>query len=153
MTELDLAKDWLQYAQSDLNTATHMFFDVHPKETEITCYHSQQCAEKSLKAYLISKNIEPPRTHDLVELNHLCMIQEPAFSTIMTHCIALNPYGVNVRYPNELSIDDIITKQAIEKAKKVFEFCKTMIIPQTEPVCKTSILQLLKNIFHGIKNK
>ena len=50
MTALDLAKDWLSYAKSDFNTASHMFFNVNPKETEISCYHSQQCAEKSLKA-------------------------------------------------------------------------------------------------------
>ena len=64
MTALDLAKDWLRYAHSDLKTATHMFHDVHPKETEIACYHSQQCAEKSLKAFLIAKNITPPYTPD-----------------------------------------------------------------------------------------
>ena len=52
MTALDLAKEWLRYAKSDLNTAIHMFYEVNPKENEISCYHSQQCAEKSLKAYL-----------------------------------------------------------------------------------------------------
>jgi hypothetical protein len=46
MTAFDLAKEWLRYAQSDLNTANHMFNDVYPKETEICCYHAQQCAEK-----------------------------------------------------------------------------------------------------------
>ena len=30
MTALDIAKDWLRYAKSDLNTASHMFDDVHP---------------------------------------------------------------------------------------------------------------------------
>jgi HEPN domain-containing protein len=59
MTTLDLAKEWLRYAKSDLNTAKHMFKDVYPKETEISCYHTQQCAEKSLKAYLIAKETDP----------------------------------------------------------------------------------------------
>ena len=68
MTTLDLAKEWLRYAKSDLNTANHMFKDVHPKETEISCYHAQQCAEKSLKACLIAMGTTPPYTHDLVEL-------------------------------------------------------------------------------------
>jgi len=54
MTELDLAKEWLKYSRSDLNTAVHMFNEVNPKETEIACYHTQQCAEKSFKAFLIS---------------------------------------------------------------------------------------------------
>ena len=49
MNAADLAREWLKYSQSDLITAKHMFEDVYPKETEIVCYHSQQCAEKALK--------------------------------------------------------------------------------------------------------
>ena len=127
MTALDIAKDWLRYAKSDLNTANHMFNDVNPKETEISCYHSQQCAEKSLKSYLVSKNIDPPRTHDLLELNNLCLAQEPEFSTMQQYCVFLNPYGVHVRYPNELAVDDAIAKLAIIHAQKVYDFCSHLI--------------------------
>jgi HEPN domain-containing protein len=120
MTMLDLAKEWLRYAKSDFNTANHMFYDVNPKEIEISCYHSHQCAEKSLKAYLLSKDIDPPYTHDLVELNNLCIAQDSGFSILLPHCVFLNPYGVKVRYPNELAIDESITKQAIDYAEKLF---------------------------------
>jgi hypothetical protein len=37
--------------------------------------------------------------------------------------VLLNPYGVHVRYPNELAVDDALTKLAIENAAKLFEFC------------------------------
>jgi len=127
MTALDLAKDWIRFAKSDLTTAKQMFFNVNPKETEISCYHTQQCAEKSLKAYLISKMIDPPRTHDLLELNNLCTMHDSCFSTMQQYCIFLNPYSVHVRYPNELAIDDSITKNAIENAQKIFEFCDNLI--------------------------
>jgi len=127
MTTLDLAREWLRYAKSDLNTARHMFDDVNPKETEISCYHSQQCAEKSLKAYLIARGIESPHTHDLVELNNFCTACETNFSTIQQYCVSLNPYGVHVRYPNELAIDDETTKQAINNAEKLLLFCEKMI--------------------------
>ena len=122
MTVLDLAKDWLRYTKSDLNTATQMFHNFHPKEKEIACYHSQQCAEKSLKAYLVSEKITPPHTHDLLELNNLCIAQETSFSSLHSCCVSLNPYGVHVRYPNELAVDDVITKSAIDKAKFVYDF-------------------------------
>jgi len=127
MTALDLAKDWLCYAKSDLKTAMHMFYDVNPNEIEISCYHSHQCTEKSLKACLIAKDIEPPRTHDLVELNHLCITQDSVFSSLQQYCAYLNPYGVHVRYPNELGVDDTITKQAIENAEEIFNFCESFI--------------------------
>ncbi len=127
MTTLDLAKEWLRYAKSDLNTAKHMFNDVNPKETEISCYHSQQCAEKSLKAYLIVKEIDHPFIHDLVELIKLCADQETSFSTIQPYCVSLNPYSVQVRYPNELAVDDSMAGQAIDYAEKIFEFCEKII--------------------------
>jgi HEPN domain-containing protein len=127
MTTLDLAKEWLLYAKSDINTAKHMFNNVNPKEIEISCYHTQQCAEKSLKAYLIVKGIDPPYIHDLVELNKLCTAHEPSFSTMQQYCISLNPYGVHVRYPNELAVDDSITKLSIDHAEKIFKFCEKII--------------------------
>jgi len=127
MTTLDLAKEWLRYAKSDLTTANHMFKDVHPKETEISCYHAQQCAEKSLKAFLIARETAPPYIHDMVELNKLCTAMEAGFSTIQPYCVSLNPYGVQVRYPNELAVDDNITAQAINYAEKVLEFCEKKI--------------------------
>ncbi|MDR1931643.1 MAG: HEPN domain-containing protein [Spirochaetales bacterium] len=49
-----MVREWFRYAHSDLRTAKHMFNDVDPKETEISCFHCQQCAEKALKAYLVS---------------------------------------------------------------------------------------------------
>jgi len=127
MTALDLAKEWLRYAKSDLNTAKHMFNDVRPKETEISCYHAHQCAEKSLKACLIARETDPPHTHDLVELIRLCDAMEASFSTIQPYCVSLNPYGVQVRYPNELAVDDSITAQANNYAEKVFAFCEMLI--------------------------
>jgi HEPN domain-containing protein len=127
MTTLDLAKEWLRYARSDLNTAKHMFNDVNPKETEISCYHTHQCAEKSLKAYLIARETEPPFIHDLVELVKLCADQETSFSTIQPYCVSLNLYGVQVRYPNELAVDDNMAGQAIDNTEKVFEFCEKII--------------------------
>ena len=136
MTATDLAKEWLRYAKSDLNTAMHMFYSVNPKEIEISCYHTHQCAEKSLKAYLISKEITPPRTHDLVLLNHLCEDKDSSFLSIQKYCVTLNPYGVHVRYPNELAIDDTITQQAIGNAKIIFEFCDALVLKSQKEIDK-----------------
>ena len=76
---------------------------------------------------LVTKNIDPPRTHDLLELNNLCLAHEADFSVLVPYCVFLNPYGVHVRYPNELAIDDSLTKTAIENAQKIFEFCESLV--------------------------
>ena len=61
--------------------------------------------------------------HDLIELCQICMKHDNAFSGIMDACADLTPYGVAVRYPNELAVDDTIAKLAIEKAQIVYDFC------------------------------
>jgi HEPN domain-containing protein len=123
MSAVDLAREWLKYSKSDLVTAKHMFEDVYPKETEIVCYHSQQCAEKALKGYCIFKDIEPLKTHDLIALCQLCMTVENSFFDILDNCSRLNLYGVVVRYPNELAIDETIAKNAILLTQQVYDFC------------------------------
>jgi hypothetical protein len=55
------------------------------------------------------------------------MAQESSFSNMVQYCVFLNPYGVHVRYPNELAVDDTLTKRAIEHSGKIFEFCQKLI--------------------------
>lgn len=64
--------DWLQYAQADLTAAEHMLRTLEPCPFWIVAYHAQQCAEKALKAYLISHGEEHPYTHDLRLLLDSC---------------------------------------------------------------------------------
>jgi len=123
MNTVDLAREWLKYSKSDLTTAKHMFEDIYPKEIEIACYHSQQCVEKALKGYCVFKGIEPLKTHDLIALCKLCISDENSFCDILDNCSKLNPYGVVVRYPNELAVDEIIAKNAIFMAQQIYDFC------------------------------
>ena len=123
MSESKLVQEWLKYSQNDIISAKHLFDDLYPKQIEIACYLSQQCAEKALKGYLLFKNIEPPRSHNLVELCQICMNQDSTFSEILDACADITPYGVAVRYPNELVVDEIIAKSAIEKAQVIYGFC------------------------------
>ena len=39
-----------------------------------------------------------------------------------------NPYGVHVLYPNELEVDDTITKLGEEKAQFVYDFAAEKIL-------------------------
>jgi len=119
-----LADEWFRYAKNDLIVAKHCFENVHPKQTEIASYHCQQSAEKALKAFLLSRGIEPPKTHDLKVLCKMCHDIDNSFADIMIQCAHLNPYGVTVRYPNELSPNDEMVKHAINEAQRVFDFCQ-----------------------------
>jgi HEPN domain-containing protein len=123
MSDSKLVQEWFQYSQNDLVSAHHLFNDLHPKQSEIACYLSQQCAEKALKGFLFFKSTEPPRTHSLVELCQMCMKHDSSFFELLDDCADLTPYGVAVRYPNELAVDDVIAEAAIGKAKCIYDFC------------------------------
>jgi len=123
MSDIKLVHEWLKYSQNDLISAKHLYEDLHPKQTEVACYLSQQCAEKALKGYILYKDTEPPKTHNLVELCQICANYDNSFSEILDACADLTPYGVAVRYPNELAVDDVIAKLAISKAQSIYDFC------------------------------
>jgi HEPN domain-containing protein len=63
-TPADVTKRWLRFAQDDLQLAENVAAtgDYAP---HIVCFHAQQCAEKALKAILVSLQIAFPFRHDL----------------------------------------------------------------------------------------
>ncbi|MDR3329456.1 MAG: HEPN domain-containing protein [Prevotellaceae bacterium] len=129
MKDLEFVQGWLRYAHNDLISARHLCENIYPQQIEIACYHCQQSAEKVLKGYLYFKDEEPPRTHNLTELAGLCMKHDSSFSNILDICSKITPYGIIVRYPNELAVDEAKTKWLIEKAQEVYDFCIALILP------------------------
>jgi len=123
MSGHNIVDEWLRYAYNDIVVAKHCFEDLNPKQTEIASYHCQQCAEKALKAFLIYKDIEPPKIHDLKLLCRMCQDIDGSFADIANLCAHLTPYGVTARYPDELSPDEAMVQLAISKAQQVYDFC------------------------------
>ena len=114
----------------DMATARHMFETYHPKPLEIVCFHSQQAAEKMLKCYLISQEIDAPKTHDMRKLCELCIDIEKGFDEIYEPAVLLTRYSVIPRYPAELGLIDQDAAKAIEQADAVVEFVKTLFSRQ-----------------------
>jgi HEPN domain-containing protein len=129
----EFSTEWIRHAENDLIVARHVFNDLYPKQTEIAAWHSQQCAEKALKSFLVANYIDPPKIHDLIKLVKLCQNIDTSFSEIQYDCQKLNPYGSDVRYPNELVADETIARTLIGRAQKIYEFCVAKISrPATE---------------------
>jgi len=68
MQHKEIVKQWIDLADMDLALSQHTAKTMRPIPHEIVCFHCQQFTEKYLKAFLISKSIESPYTHDLVKL-------------------------------------------------------------------------------------
>jgi HEPN domain-containing protein len=111
-------REWIRKAESDYQLAVALsrrrkvtFFDQ-------ACFHSQQSAEKYLKARLEEANIVSPRTHDLTRLLTLLLPVEPLWTALRPALAALSHYAVEFRYPgNEATARDM--KNAIKDAKAV----------------------------------
>ncbi len=63
-----LAARWLGRASSDLAIASKLLIDQAYDEAWAAAFHGQQAAEKAIKAILVSRGTDFPKTHDLARL-------------------------------------------------------------------------------------
>lgn len=90
---------WILKAESDLKVAQDELVTKNPA-TDAICFHSEQCAEKYFKAFLVYCNKEIPRTHNIAELIYRCAEIEPEFQSLLdTDVPFLTAYAVAMRYP------------------------------------------------------
>lgn len=57
-------KHWIELAEEDLRVAKHSLTMSSNIPYRIIAFHSQQCAEKYIKALLVLHNIDFPYTHE-----------------------------------------------------------------------------------------
>jgi len=121
--ELDHILRWFEHGDMELATAHHTFETQHPKPLNIICYLCQQSAEKYFKGYLIyHTEEEAPHIHNLTKLRAMCSQRDRRFDKIAGQCNYLNPYAVQPRYPDEIEIDERLTKIALRSADEIKAF-------------------------------
>jgi HEPN domain-containing protein len=116
-------KDWVLLADKDLYAAEIIMKDDYSL-TNIVAFHCQQAIEKYLKAYLIEKDVQIIKTHDLIKLNDMTKeikdleIDEKKLTVI-------NEVYIESRYPGELGLlpDGIPTD---EQAEAFIEYVKVI---------------------------
>lgn len=135
MEQIDI---WLKRAKSNFFAAKaidehdffiaggHVFF-------EEPCFELQQCAEKALKAVLLYKNIEFPKTHDLSKLIKLIKDNGIFITETVFDATKLIKYAVTTRYPEDF---EPVTKdeyeEALEIAENVYNWAERIIINKEE---------------------
>jgi HEPN domain-containing protein len=121
-----LVAEWVQKAEGDFNTALRELRARRAPNYDASCFHAQQCAEKYLKGFLVSQDIEPPRTHNLVALLKLCVSRDGSFELIRPALELLNIFAVDVRYPGEFSTREE-ARDAVNAARQVQEFARSRV--------------------------
>lgn len=127
-------RQWIQLADMDYGVAEHLYETYYPKPYEIICYHCQQSAEKAIKAIIVSGGVQGglPKSHDLSfllnQIKNVVNIEEKYYD----YADALTPYGVSIRYPNELFLEERHAKNALKMAKEILDWAKGIIEPDEE---------------------
>src|SRR3990172_1970292 len=115
MSEVSDPLAWAERAEEDFELARSALQRKKPF-TASACFHAQQCAEKYMKALLISRGADFPKTHDLLMLNNLCSSAGLFLEINPKHLNTLTDYAVRTRYPGE--------EPTLEEAKEALGHAK-----------------------------
>lgn len=121
MDNKNIAHEWFRYAAQDLSSANYLR-GMKPVPLEIICYHCQQSVEKYLKGVTSLNGGNIQKTQDLIVLNKCCARYDNTFLDIEEDCLNLTDYGVQVRYPFNLEINENDALLAIKSAERIQTF-------------------------------
>jgi HEPN domain-containing protein len=125
MSEVNDPRAWVERAEEDFELARTSLRRKKPF-TASACFHAQQCAEKYMKALLVSKGANFPKTHDLLLLNNLCS-NAGLFLEINPKLLnTLTDFAVRTRYPGEEpELNE--SKEAFAHAKQVRNLARKLL--------------------------
>ncbi|MCK8826572.1 HEPN domain-containing protein [Natroniella acetigena] len=116
---------WIKKAENDLKAAEVL---MEGDILDAAIYHTQQCAEKSLKAFIIYKTKSFSKTHNLTKLVKICNNIDKEFKQFKNQAEKLTPYAVEFRYPgDELTPAKKEVEEAIKMAGKIFKFVRSKL--------------------------
>lgn len=113
-----IIREWISKAEADWNSSGLLFRARKHPNYDGTCFHTQQCAEKYLKARLEEAGIPFGKTHDLEKLLALTAPVEPAWSVLRQDVVFLTDFAVDFRYPGT-SATKAEAKEAINRCRNV----------------------------------
>ena len=122
---VEFTRKWIAKAENDLKAAKQLL-QSEDITTDAVCFHSQQTAEKYLKAFLIYHSIDFPKTHDISFLIEKCKTIDREFESLYEmKADFLTEFGVDVRYPETFyTPTEKEAKECFEISKKVRDFVR-----------------------------
>ena len=124
-----VARQWARKAESDLTTAEHVLKLGQECPTDAVCFHAQQCVEKYLKAVLVCKQIDFPKTHSISEIMAL-VPGESRPELTREEQATLTDYATVARYPgvyDDASLAE--AHEAVGTARRVRDAVRAVLPP------------------------
>jgi HEPN domain-containing protein len=118
--------EWLRRAKGNLARAKQS----KPAEGfwEDLCFDAQQAAEKAVKAVLVFRQIDFPKTHQIGELLVLLGQGGHGAPEPVWRAQALSNYAVSTRYPSpEEPVTEDEWREAVELAEQVVRWAESVI--------------------------
>ena len=124
---MDIYEEWLEFAKEDLGISVIALGNNYFRSA---IYDAQQCAEKSLKGYLVYKNVALQKTHNLRILLQLCINLDASFSAITFEALEINGLDVKFRYPGEspFKADKALAELVVECSTKILAFVEAKCV-------------------------
>ncbi|HXF39551.1 MAG TPA: HEPN domain-containing protein [Blastocatellia bacterium] len=110
--------EWINKAEDDFHVAQMSFRARRHPSYDAAVFHSQQCAEKYLKARLEEGDVAFARTHDLLVLHQMTLVIEPSWTVLQELLIFLNPFAIAYRYPGN-SATKLDAQDALKNCREV----------------------------------
>ena len=131
------ARRWFQEAQADLAVVRTLRGARH---YAAACFHSQQAAEKALKALLYAQGARVVFGHSVRELARQCEGHDTAFAGVADDTALLDQFYITTRYPNGLpapavpseSFTGAQSQAAQEAGEKVIRLVQTFLRTHTD---------------------
>src|SRR5215217_6885503 len=98
--------EWVLKAEGDFATAGRELRARKSPNYDAVCFHSQQCAEKYLKAFLQENEKRIPKIHNLIELMLLCEEIDSSFEMLRADLVVMERF---------LCAHDILVKRLIKE--------------------------------------
>jgi len=121
-----VVREWLAKAENDLLAATHTLKLGRRCPTDTVCFHAQQCAEKYLKALLVFRGRDFPKTHDLEAL--AAYLGNGRNLGLSPDDLAnLKRYATVTRYPGAEPISLAEARRAVAAAKRIRKAIRVLL--------------------------
>ena len=119
--------EWMEKVRADLCMAEFACSD-HARFWDQACFHSQQAAEKAVKALLVVHERVAERVHDLTYLIKAVEDLVPFPEELVTAAELLNAYAVTPRYPSFLAPEtEDDARRALASARQIVSFVQNGI--------------------------
>ena len=128
MVDASIVQEWIEKADEDFEFALVNLQEGKPFIAQV-CFHFQQAAEKYLKGYIVAKDLEFRKTHDLPMLLGICISQNSTFEALSEECEYLNTFYVESRYPVHWPTDFSRpeAQKSYQAAEKIRSFVKKQL--------------------------